>query len=508
MTTAAPHGEESYDSLVFLWNLWWVRSAVFTTGTNPLACALIGMSAPANLFFHTLCPLNGLLSAPVQWLVPGPQGLFLAHNLLLLFSFAATGLSVFALALHCTRSIRGSVVAGALVAFSSYRLVHLEHDNLLAIYWVALTMLFLLRLLHRGRLSDGIACGLCAGAVLWTSFTYAFFLALLGPVWILAAAIQHRRRGIGRGWLAATLAAAVFAAACLPFVRPALEALELEWRPTPLAECSEKAANAAALAAPFSPQSFAGRLLGAPPVAYRGADVNDTRLGLLLTVLAGLGLFSAPWKRTRLWALTGACFLVFALGPRLHVLQYTCTWLPLPYEWLWRALPLFRISREPVRFLEITRLCMGVLAAFGVRHLLRSPRRGRGIAAGLVLLGILIAESCTAPIHLVSCPVPQVYNAIARTPGPVAVLDLPMGDDVLLKHYLYWQTGHGQRLVRGLPARRINTHTALWRRLGALHHPLGPKDKRLLAKLGIRFVVWHHSSPHANAPLADDEQVY
>lgn len=512
-TEAVPVGEGYQDSCVFMWNLWWVKEAIFEAGGALFRTPLVGIGDGVNLFYHTLCPLNGILSAPIQWLVPGPRGLILSHNALIFLSFVATGLAVYALALHYTHSFRGAMVAGALAAFSSHRLIHTEHPNLLSTHWLALAILFLSRTLRRGRPVDGAAFGLFALCVLWSSFTYAFFLALLCPIWISWALLRSRRRS-GACWLALSVGGGVVLIGTLPLVGPGLEALELTWRQPSMDVATRGGANVAALFAPWEQKSLLARGLHSPPTAYRGADLPDARLGFALLVLAMVGAVKS-WRQAWGVAVGAIVFLILALGPHLHVYMHTVQNLPMPYELLWEWVPIFRISRAPPRFLVVTRILLAVLAAYGVRSL-GVPTRSRArrtwvrSAAVVVILALLTAESCIAPIPLFACRIPDFYARLSQIQGDFAILEVPIDIAPFGNRYLLYQTVHGKRLLHANLARHAAQfdYACLWKRLANLTRPLRPSDRALLSRYQIRFVIWHMDTSGGPDDPIEWEQVY
>jgi len=75
----------------------------------------------------------------------------LGYNVVLLLSFALSGLSMFCLAYHWTRQFWPSLVAGTLFGFAPYRFGQLAHLHLLNIFWAPFALLFLDRFLRAQR---------------------------------------------------------------------------------------------------------------------------------------------------------------------------------------------------------------------------------------------------------------------------------------------------------------------------------------------------------------------
>jgi len=96
------------ESLINLWNLWWFRYALLELGQNPFEGTYILHPFGADLWFHTLAPLHGLIGIVLQAFV----SLTVAQNLMLFFDFVAAGVCTFALALHLGLGRAPALVAG------------------------------------------------------------------------------------------------------------------------------------------------------------------------------------------------------------------------------------------------------------------------------------------------------------------------------------------------------------------------------------------------------------
>ena len=109
------------ESLLNLWNLWWFRYALLDLRQNPFEGTYILHPFGANLWFHTLAPLHGLVGLVLQTFV----SLTVTQNLMLCFDFVAAGVCTFALALHLGLRRAPALVAGGIYAFSPAVMAHL-----------------------------------------------------------------------------------------------------------------------------------------------------------------------------------------------------------------------------------------------------------------------------------------------------------------------------------------------------------------------------------------------
>lgn len=82
---------DGLDGCLMMWCLWWVDQALVDLGTSPYYTTRLYHPEGVTLLFQTLTPFNGLISIPLQ------RGfeLVTTHNLIWLFSFAASGVGMY-----------------------------------------------------------------------------------------------------------------------------------------------------------------------------------------------------------------------------------------------------------------------------------------------------------------------------------------------------------------------------------------------------------------------------
>ena len=64
LTSAIPG--DSFDGWQNYWNLWWMKLALVERITSPLFTDILYAPTGVGLYFHTLNPINGLATLPVQ----------------------------------------------------------------------------------------------------------------------------------------------------------------------------------------------------------------------------------------------------------------------------------------------------------------------------------------------------------------------------------------------------------------------------------------------------------
>jgi len=108
------------DSYIFLWNFWWTKKAV-TDFVNPFHTDYLFYPLGTDLSFHSNPLTFSLISIPFQAAIPGPEGLAIAFNTIVLASFILSGFGAYRLALYVTGSRAGALLAGFTFAFMDWR---------------------------------------------------------------------------------------------------------------------------------------------------------------------------------------------------------------------------------------------------------------------------------------------------------------------------------------------------------------------------------------------------
>ena len=470
---------DSFDGWQNYWNFWWLRQSLIESPRDPLITDLLYHPTGVGLYFHTLNPLNGIVTLPLQL----AGNLFLAYNGAVLLAFAAGGLGAYLLALATLapdpapradkpRRFWPAFIAGLIFTFAPYHLAHLlGHMQLIALQWIPFYALYLLRGLQRGRRgalawSDLLKPGLfliLVGLCDWYYVLFClFFTALALPAaWFALAtdarptrpALVTHLRLLAVPLTAGLLCALFLVPLWLPMVREAATASFMAPQRTEALRLS------ADLLGFFVPQGF-HPLWG--PAVRAWADRTFTSsfseytifAGFAPLVLAAVGVWLYG-RRTRFWLLVALVFAVLALGPELHIAGRSDLLpggrsLPLPHAWLYDHVPFMRIARSVSRFDVMVMLALGLLAGRGAAALLaRFPAGRRWL--GPALAALILFEFWPAPYPVSPPDTPTWYQTLAQTPGRGAVLNLPMNWD--RPGYLLYQTVHGRPLTVGYISR-------------------------------------------------------
>lgn len=491
------------DKFIFIWDLWWVRTALASADADLFFTRHILHPEGAGLVFHTLFPLGGLLSMPLQKL----GGLVFAFNVLNLSATALTGWCTYLLARELFGTGQGrlpAILAGVVFAFCPPRWTStfLGHLNLVTNQWMPLYLLFIARLLRRGRPLDGAVAGLWAAAILYTGYQQLVFTLYWSVLILIPLRPDIRLRERWRQYAAGlALTALVLGLLGLPVIHGVLQQGENAVVRFDVGQARGLSLSLEQLFLTYPTQRFWHPGGWSAWRSDRGGTPHGavgTRAGALarlngwpgfgpvfgfvtgLLLLAGFFLprrrrSTAAWLA---WLVPPAFFAWMALGPHP-------TFFGIPFPGLYNRfypVPVLGAVRGVYRFAVPLVLGAALAASFSCRGWLASLREGGGRRAGrgrrkaaLLLIHLLPAlvflEFLRVPIPLEPLPEPPaVYRGTEfheRFAGR-AVLELPLwvsGADFRYgaehREHLWFQTFHGLPQLGGHVS-RLTAEEVAW----------------------------------------------
>ena len=511
----------SRDVWQHLWNLWWMKTALLELHTNPYYTQYLYFPAGVPLHYHTLTPVNGLLSIPFQLL----GRLVYAYNALVSLGYVLGGYGSYVLA----RRYVGpgpAFIAGLIFGFCPHHTVqtavgHLDH---ITHFWLPFYVLAFLIVIEEQRWRIGVVAAILLALASLVTWYYAFALITFSIV-----AVVHQ---LWQSWtqdesLKPTLSIAVFIGAVYGLlVAPVLIPTLLEGRRAtymvpPLRSAAEFSADLLAFATPSVLHPWWGERMMSIQGHFTGkmAD-NVVFVGFVPLVLAGVAMVTRRRAVGR-WILVAAVFFVLALGPWLHVngsiVRVFGRAVALPYALLYRWVPFVKVIRTPSRMSQMLMLAVGILAALGLDGVLAYlHRQGRGwqLQAGVsVLTGALILfEFWPKPLPTAVPPsAPAFVRNVLEEGGAGAVLDVPQTNP---HGAMYYQTLHHRPIAGGYLSREPENpleSVAPLRQLAYLSSgdeadvvQTSASPAEAAAVLGFRYVILHKAwlSPDqgANSP--------
>lgn len=495
-----------------IWNLWWVQQAL-ATFQNPFQTPLLYYPEGADLHLQTLNISNGILAAPITWLF-GPIAAF---NSMVVLAFALAGLGGYGLALRVSGHRAAAFIGGLALTFSPFHMTKLWDGQLemIALQWLPLYVLFLLRAVEDESYGDALLAGLFLALIGYTSWYYflffAIYSALFALIWLLAppqlparastsiTLWQDRRLRMFTQLLLAGMASVLL---LLPILQPSLR--DVGGGSDDGGGIAEmfgylKIIHSADLGDFWLPSAL-HPLWGAAVTQY-GERIHpyiaawNIALGYLAILLTGIALVvkrRAAWR----WALIAAIGLILALGPILQIGGMQ-TGIPLPYAIL-SLLPGVSIAHRPSHFVVITVVLLAPLVALGMRALLEWLPANRRQLVSIIVGGLLIFEFAPPNWPIIQSQPDVYYSQIAGSGG--AVIDLPPRPESSVP--LVAQMVHGLPLMGGYVSRtpeyRFGATAPIVRDLWAmgvgeqvLIHS-GPDDAlAVLNGYGLRHVIVH-----------------
>lgn len=448
-------------------------------------------------------PLFTTQGIPVSilFLLFSPAGNIFAYNALVLLSFAAAGAALALLLREITGSTWGALLCGALYACLPYRLGHLYggHPGGFVFFLTPLSLFCFERAWRKaaaGRQGRGFLWGFASGLCvlssalmdLHTAFYLGILLATYGTARFIVSAASDGLRAAFRVARAPVTGLAVTALASMAY---------LIWVKYFFLETSiVKGGRSIETVRSFSPRP--GNLLRKSSDAER-----NIYLGIWPLLLAAWGFIARRREIRRGDARHGALLWLYfwAAGFFISYLLSLGTalerYLPV-YSWAHAHTPFLSYSRTPSRAIAIASICLFVLAAYGIRALLRWGTAGKAATAMVFLLALLDYH----PRNLTGISIlggsGSVYNEVARAGKDQRLLELPVwpGDSAWSAIYEYYVTLTGVPMVNGynpavqkayveqvfLPLRDLN--------LGEIR----PRQHDLLRDWNVHYLVLHQEA--------------
>jgi hypothetical protein len=470
-------GEHYFDRTQNIWNLWWVKTALFDLHTNPFHTDLLLYPQGADLYFHTLNFPSTLMSMPIQ-LLSGPVA---AYNFSMLLAVTLSAYAGYRLGRYLTGSFPGALTAGLIFGFSPITFFQLRgHTQMVSMQWLALCIEFYLRawnghdsrpiVVKRDALVAGVFFVLALLTVGYYEVQLLLFFAVHAVWWLAVCA----RGGWGARFVqllrsakpALTLGLGTALLLSAPYLAGAWASLSSgQVVPQTADDASRAIADSADLLSFIVPDRDHW-LLGShmPWWGWINPGIHDLAyIGLVPLALAIIGVRSEGLRRTSLWVIVALLNLTLALGPVLRVNGQE-TVIPMPFALL-QHVPVLSLVRAPERFMIAVYLALAVLAGYGVkavvtwlehksagqRYSLRAAPAFTGVIAALLLL-----EMPLHPQYTESLPVSTTINALTLQQAHGAVLEMPLTQHGWVDtNRMAYQIAHGRPITSGFLSRPV-----------------------------------------------------
>jgi len=442
------------DGLMNVWNIWWINTVITQPSMYPSIWHTNMLHWPfgTTLLGQTLNPFNGFVAIPLLRFISLVQ----AHNIIVLFSFAMSGVTAYWLSYYLTRSFGGSIVAGYIFTFSSYHFAHYYgHLNLISLEWIPLFILCWYILVTRPSVMIALASALTLWLILLCDYYYFFYCVLAGGLIALWLMISKRDAllFIKRDHLT-PLSVFILSSAILtgPIVFPLMRLSRID----PFMDAHNPNGFSLDLFGLFIPGEtwrFSKWTEGFWSKLPFGISEASVYLGYAVIILLFYlwikrrDVKIASFNEINLWYFVSGFFFLMALGPVLQVNGKIIYESLMPYTLLEELLPFLKLSGVPIRMVVMVSLSAAVLSAMTIETM-RKTSRGKMFA--ILLLALLFVEYLPGTLPSTPIGFPKYVTALADLPNDGGVLDKASPT----KHLqLYYQTEHHKPLVFGYVAR-------------------------------------------------------
>ncbi len=162
------------DTLQFLWNFWWMRTAL-ASGLDVFHTNFMFAPVGSSLVLHTLTPLPAFVAAELL----SPLSVAAGMNVTILASLSLNGFCAYLLALRLGADRAGAIIGGLIFGGSSYVFSHLHgHFNLTTAWTIPLFALLAIRAM-RGGVIWAMVAGLVLGATAYIDYYYLVYESAL-----------------------------------------------------------------------------------------------------------------------------------------------------------------------------------------------------------------------------------------------------------------------------------------------------------------------------------------
>jgi len=487
-----------------IWQAWWEKKAVLE-GLDYRVSPLVGFPWGTNV------SAGGVK----EWLWWGPMKLLtfpfselVAFNLVSFLSFPLSGLTMYGLMRWVLKSKKllspPAFVAGLIFTFAPYHFWQsYTHISLGQIQYLPLYFLAFLYFFERPSVERGLLWGASFAAIVYSSFYYTYFVGLVSiPLVFVYSRKLHKLLKLPRFWAGAGAFLVIAILGLVPIYlslykgqvvgaagdilhRDIQDLLSLSIRPwdflIPAPDHFLFGKYTSQIYAWIRSQSMDFKTISAylpEKVLYVGW------VGLILGCIAMIKFLKTNKYAPFFVTLAAGAFLL-GLPPFIYIKTHQIFF---PSYFLYKFFPMFRVY---TRVGVLAQLAVGVLAGLGMSFFLSKFKSSfsRVSVAALVAFIILFefqgkpAQNSTDVSNLEK--VDPAYAWLIKRGKPGAIIEYPQEYDS--QEALFFQRYHERPIFNmlGTPDQYI-----LWKKL---HNITDPEVPGMLAALGIKYAVWHHS---------------
>jgi len=477
------------DTLFNFWTFNWNLHAIFNHPSD-LFNSNIFFPEQNTLAYSEHQYLTSLIYGIILLIV---QNKILAYNLFYFLTFALSGFCCYLLVNYLTKNKIAGLISGVFFAFFPYKINHIAHIQLLSLFWIPLSVLYLFKIFEENKLKNIFLFSLFTSFMTLSSFYLGFqLLFILFFIWISFIFIYKRNFLKKTAWL--LLAVVIILIINLPFLFPYLE----------LSRSNPEFVRTIEALIQFSaePKSFFtinsvnyvfdliySRYLS--KIVFSGEGWFNGFLILILAATATISVFFSKkdYKNNTIkitFFLICIFFFVMGLGPYLKH-GSTVTNIKLPYYYFFKYLPGFNSLRAPFRFALGFSFALSVLGGYGAIKVLNFIKNNKvKTMIGSIIFLLLFIEMFTFPLWpkgfngMVN--IPQAYQEIANKREDLFIFEPTINNE----QTNYYAAYHFKKVPNALSGYFPQGYRKLINEIKFIE---SISDVRNLISIGINFLV-------------------
>ena len=416
----------SGDPLFYAWNLSHNLQAV-PLGIDKIMNTNIFYPTTNTIAFSDTLFTQTLLTFPLLLITRNP---IFVENFYIIFSFILAGFGAYILALELNVSTMGALVAGIFFSFSYPRLGQLSHISIASSFLLPFFFWRIIKFFSQATVQNALFC-ILTFLLLLGSTIYFGIIAGFGAVIFIGVMLIKNKNYRSVLWNKKILITISFIATIImslvilyPYIILRVEHPEIQ---RSYDEISSRGAYQKDFLSVLATSTILSRIL---PSDEGERSLYPTLAALVLS-LFGIIAYKKS-KNQFLLALLGVGIFGFLLsfGPARPFTfgPLDTGYIPLPYAFFLKVLPILYIIRVPSRFIILFTLALSVLAGMGFDFY---KKKSLLLVSLLVLLFFM--ETIQKPLPLIPIPaeteIPAVYASIKNDSSVRTIIELPIVEE-------------------------------------------------------------------------------
>jgi hypothetical protein len=506
------------DELLIAWIHGWVIHSIDTN---------IFRVFEANIFYPYLHPLaysdlfitSSLLSYFPVKILHEP---IVANNVTLIFSLFSLGYCTYLLSFYVTRQTLPSILSGILVMFSPAVLDKSIHIQVLFIFFVPLSILFLLVFVNTKKIHFFYLWCICFVFQTYNSFLPGYFIVIASGVLFGYLYFVNKKKLFGLGLKKMLFASFISVLCIIPIVIPYYQVSQTYHFTRDIRE---------AIHLSLQPEDFlfAYQFTYFAPFLYKTLsflhnskiELKTGYLGFVFSLLFLSSIFFCvtSWKKNHKFFFIAISGLLLSFGPFLHIGRKTIHYpfpIPLPYALFYAFAPGFRGFRNAARWEMLFIIFIAVFIAYMITIVGKKNIKMQSLIT--IILLILVVAEFPFPMRFESAiqrkDFPPVYSWLNTLSDSSVIIELPAYVWYMHPYAMeeltrvYYSTENFHPTVNGASGYSPVPWEENIKQL-MIEFPYAPSFTRM-KKLGVTYIVFHkkeYDVLHMNNFVIDTKRI-